>query len=996
MSISAIRRVLLLAVLLAWGSPASAQWNHLEAVAAYDLDDAVLTLECGSATVRIEAVSEHVIRVRLAPEGRFGRDFSWAVLDSTPKGKFSRLQEAPAYIQVSTGALEVVVQRDPCRLKILGAGGEALVVDDPARGMAWGCTSESSMAAVRVWQQLPDKVAIYGLGEKTGALNKRGRAWTMWNTDECAYGLAEDPIYKSVPFFICARNGRFHGVFFDNPWRSSFDFGQRDRGILSFGAEGGELNYYVIAGPDPKDVVRRYTALTGRMELPPKWALGYHQSRYSYCPEAHVREVASTFRQKRIPCDVIYFDIDYMDGYRCFTWNPKHFPDPKKLMGDLHEMGFHTVAIIDPGIKQDPGYFVYDEGTKRSAWLTKPDGETYVGRVWPGPAVFPDFTNPQVRRWWSSLYPPFLDSCGIDGIWNDMNEPSDFDGPNKTVPLNLRHDNEGEPASHRACHNIYGMQMARATFAGLEQARPDRRPFVITRAAYAGGQRYGASWTGDNISTWGHLRMSIPMVLNLGVSGMPFVGPDIGGFVVGATPQLYARWIQVGSLLPFCRTHTGWSSPNQEPWSFGPEVEEIARQSLERRYAMMPYLYTLFEESTRTGLPIIRPPWMEFPEVRGWHFNVSFMLGPDVYVIPIDWPDAREATRPLPPGAWFDLHTGLIHGGGQWVKLDVDLKTLPMFVRAGAIIPMQSPVQSTTHAPDEPLILDVWPFGDSVGWLYEDDGQSLSYRKGEFRRTRFQCRVDGDTVHFTMLEPEGSYVPPKRAPLVRFHGLTSAIERVVCTHVLSGEGLTAHPSEETVTREHMTAQPSVAAPGEFHYDRGSGTWLVRMCPDNGKSQQLHVTLTSAGVDDSPVRFDFTDADSSIVCHNEILPPVSVDGAVLLRIQSTFGKPHIVLPRLKLSADKLPILKLRLSTEHTSRIEVRFATEQDPTLSAQSLISFAVTPDGEFHEYTVDLAGACEGKWAGMVYWLSLGFAEGVCAGEVIKLDRLSFEGGVGR
>ena len=989
-------------VLLIGTSPAGAQWTHLGAATAYDVADAVLTLHCGEAVVRIEAVTDHVVRVRLAPNGKFGRDFSWAVMDSTPRGRFVTSDEGPEHIRVSTGALTVAVQRTPCRIEVRDADGNVLVSDDPARGMAWRGAARAagetdapgaSATPVRVWQHLPDDVAVYGLGEKSGPLNKVGRAWTMWNTDAPAYGPATDPLYKSVPFFICARDGRYHGVFFDNPWRTSFDFGQQERNTLSFGAEGGELNYYVIAGSNPKDVVRRYTDLTGRMPLPPRWAVGYHQCRFSYYPESRVREIAATFRAKRIPCDVLYFDIDYMDGYRCFTWNDQRFPDPKGLTDHLHDLGFHTVAIIDPGIKHDPGYSVYDQGTELGVWLTRPDGEVYVGRVWPGESVFPDFTDAQVRAWWSALFEPFLNHCGIDGIWNDMNEPSDFVGPNKTVPLDLRHANQGAPASHRACHNVYGMQMARATFAGLEQAAPGRRPFVITRATYAGGQRYGAGWTGDNVSTWEHLRMSIPMALNLGVSGMPFVGPDIGGFVGGATPELYARWIQVGSLFPFCRTHTAWDNPDQEPWSYGPEVEAVARQALERRYAMLPYLYTLFEESARTGVPIMRPLWMEFPQMRTWYEDAVFMLGADVYVVPVLLPEARAFTHPLPPGVWFDLNTGLIHGGGQRVRIDPDFNVLPMFVRAGSVIPMQSPVQSTTHIPDEPLILDVWPFGESGGRLYEDDAETTAYRDGAYRRTRFLCRAEGDAFTLTMFATEGDYVPPRRAPLVRLHGLPAAIESVACgtQRVVTEPG--ASPEDaHFMTDGRLVDRPAVAAPGEFRHDADSNTWLVRMHPDEGTPQILLVKLAPpTGISHTPVRFDFTDAGGSIAQHSDFLPPVSKDGTVRLRVQSAWHT-YAELPRVRFSADALTTCRIRLATEHTTRVGLRFATEQDPTLSDRPPIVFDVVPDGELHDYTVDLSGASEGAWTGTVYWVRLDFPENVRPGEVITLDDLSFEG----
>ncbi|MCP4594705.1 MAG: DUF4968 domain-containing protein [bacterium] len=988
MSIRSFGRGWSVGVLLVLASSAEAGWQHLGPVTSWSVEESVLTVQCGPSAVRVEAVNEHVVRVRLAPDGRFSRDFSWAMVRQPSKGTLRQVQESADALRTSTGGLEIVAHRDPCRLEIRDADGRVLVADDPARGMGWQPQegdAASQGGAVRAWQQWPDGARVYGLGEKTGSLNKNGRAWTMWNSDTPCYGGSTDPLYKSIPFFIVARDGRYHGVFFDNPWRSTFDFGQLERELLSFGAEGGELNYYVIAGPSPKDVVRRYTGLTGRIELPPKWALGYHQCRYSYYPAARVRQIAKTFRDKRIPCDALYFDIDYMDGFRCFTWDRDKFPDPKGLMDDLHGLGFHTVAIIDPGIKHDPGYSVYDSGTEQGVWLTKPNGEVYVGQVWPGPSVFPDFTRAEVRTWWAQLYPPFLRSSGLDGIWNDMNEPSNFVGPNGTVPLDLRHDNAGEPESHRAVHNVYGMQMSRATMVGLKRTDARRRAFVLTRATYAGGQRYAAGWTGDNLSTWDHLRMSIAMTLNLGVSGMPFVGPDIGGFVGGPAPELFARWIQVGALFPFCRTHCGWPSPDQEPWAFGPQVEDIARTALELRYELMPHLYTLFEESHRTGLPIMRPLWMEFPDMHRWYEDQVFMLGADMYVVPIVRPGARDFFHPLPPGVWYDVRTGLIHGGGQDVRIPANLENLPRFVRGGAIIPTQTPVQSTTETPQEPLILDVWPLGESEGWLYEDDGESMAYaRDGIYRRTRFECKADGRVVALTMHAPEGSYMPPERTPLVRLHGLSSSIAALIVN--VDNRGGRVGPG----TAGFLSDSPLPTAPGEYVYDEASGAWLVRMHPDGGRAQVLVVGLEAPQANTTPISFDFSAAGNGIAHHGEILPPRYEDGVARFRVQSTWG-PYIVLPRMSMSADAHPIMKIRLATEHTAKLGVRFATQEDPTLSDRSETIFDVTADGEMHDYTFDLSEVSAGKWTGTVYWVRIDFKDGVRAAELVTLDQVSFE-----
>ncbi|HEY3243027.1 MAG TPA: TIM-barrel domain-containing protein [Phycisphaerae bacterium] len=982
--------------------PAAAQWTQLGALSSIEREESVVTLHCGDAVVRLEATAEHVIRVRLAPDGHFGRDFSWAVLDLAPKGRFIAFQEREHQVRFTTGAMTVIVYRNPCRLEFLDSQNHTIAKDELSRGMAWEASGKSEMgnrkSAIRVWQDLPDNTSIYGLGEKTGPLDKSGQAYLMWNTDAYGYGPASDPLYVTVPFFISARDGVYSGIFFDNPWRSAFDFGREDRGILSFGAEGGELNYYVIAGPDPKDVVRRYTELVGRIALPPRWAIGYHQCRYSYYPETRVRQVASTFRERKIPCDVIYFDIDYMDNYRCFTWSPKWFPNPKKLITDLNIMGFHTVAIIDPGIKKNAGYFVYDAGTKLNAWLTKPDGQPYVGRVWPGPTVFPDFTNPKVRAWWAGLFPDFLESSGIDGIWNDMNEPADFNGPNKTLPLDIRFDNQGEPAAHPACHNVYGMQMCRATVEGVQQARPEQRAFVMTRANYAGGQRYGAGWTGDNTSNWEHLRMSIPMVLNLGVAGMPFQGPDIGGFAGGAYPELYARWIQMGALFPYCRTHTAWENADQEPWSFGDEVEQIAREALERRYRLLPYLYTLFEEVSRTGLPILRPLWLEFPQGAP-NMNDTFMLGPDIFVAPIVWPNARDFWVELPPGVWYDMATDLIWGGGQKVKVSGDLHSLPMFVRAGAIIPTQSVVQNTNETPKEPLIVDVWPFGEGSGTLYEDDGESPAFRDGKCRRTAFHSVTDGDYVVLAIRVGQGSYAPPARVPLVRFHGLRGTVDGAVkfigqVTMDASGrfpiEGarfLDQLDDGESVRKLRRSAN---AGADTFAQDERTGIVTVWMYPDNGATQIVRLKRQHEQPAETRLALGFDGPQTGFGYVNDILPPVYANNRVTLLLKNDWD-PYVVLPRLRMSADKLPILKLRMSTEHAQKIAVRFATEEDPTLSDRSEMRFEVTPDGQLHDYALDLAKASGGQWTGTVYWVRIDLEDGIRGDEYVVFEHLSFE-----
>ncbi len=971
-------------VLLLLCSPVQAGWSYLGDLSSYEETANAVELRGDQSLARIESFAEGVVRIRVAPFGEFARDFSWAVLDLKASGVIENLKESETDIQFNAGGMQVVAQRSPCRITIKDAKGNVLLSQESDRGIGWNAKSDHAdgQAPVRVWHEFPDGTSVYGLGEKAGVLNKENQSWCMWNSDTYAYTANTDPMYMSVPFYVSDRNGVYHGVFFDNPWRSSFDFGKTDRNVASFGAEGGELTYYVIAGPEVKTVLQRYTKLTGRMELPPKWAIGYHQCRYSYFPEPRVREIVRNFKDKKIPCDVIWFDINYMDGYRCFTWDKTYFPDPGRMTGWLKQQGFHTIAILDPGIKTDPKYHVYHQGTKAGVWVKKADGDTYKGKVWPGEVVFPDFTNPGVREWWSDLFPPFLEDCGLDGVWNDMNEPSDFVGPNGTLPLDVVHNNEGLQATHLACHNIYGMQMARATLEGIRRTRPEKRAFTLTRASYAGGQRFGAAWTGDNLSSWEHLKMSIPMVLNMGISGMPFVGPDIGGFVKGATPELFARWIQVGALYPFSRTHTGSGNPDQEPWSYGREVEQIARVALTRRYCWMPYFYTLFEEASRTGVPVWRPLWMEGYHGPRWFENQAFMIGSDILVVPTLRPETADYRVPLPQGVWYNGNTGNIEGGGRDVEVDGALDVLPHFIRAGAIIPTQSAVMNTGEVADEPLIIDVWPYGESEGELYEDDGESLEFKKGVYRRTRFNCKVADDVITLVMLQPEGEYKPSPRTPLIKLHGVSGDIQRVLVASYADRPKIT---TGNVADSERMAEKP-----GSFYYDSEQKAWLIRMNPDEGYTQEVRIELSPiADRGDEPVVFEFDKKADEFAGHVAVSKPIYKDGVAKMIIREVWP-PLVELPRLSLNAEDLPVLKVKMAVEHASKMKIRFASELAPADIGGEELCIDCIADGEFHEYTVDMANA-DSKWTGTIYWVEFSFPQGTRAGETIRFDRVSFE-----
>ena len=590
-----------------------------------------------------------------------------------------------------------------------------------------------------------DATDLYGGGEVTGPLRRNGTRIELWNHDNWRYqDHGGKRLYQSHPWALgVAKDGSATGVLFDTTYRSFLSMGN---GSITLESTAPALPVYVIHGRTPQDVVAKLGQITGTIPLPPRWALGYHQCRYSYAPESEVVDVASEFRKRHIPCDVIWMDIDYMDGYRIFTFDPQGFPDPKHTNDFLHQNGFKSIWMIDPGVKKDPGYAVYESGNQKDVWVKTAAGQPYVGKVWPGDCQFPDFTRPDVRQWWAGLYKPFV-ATGIDGIWNDMNEPAVFQGTDKSMPGDNRHEGGGElPAGpHLQYHNVYGMLMARATREGLLAARPERRPFVLTRASYLGGQRYAATWTGDNASTWEDMQMSVPMSLTLSLSGQPFNGPDMGGFALNAGGNLWANWVGAGAFFPFCRAHGSKGTDRKEPWAFGPDTEKAARIALSRRYRLLPYLYTQFERSSRTGEPIMRPVFFADPADPNLRSEQqAFMLGPDLIVVPA-W-----AQHPrLPKGKWQELRLVPGDDGPFQAKL---------LQRQGSIIPIGGLVENTQEDSLRTLWLSVAPADgqEATGELYWDAGDGFGYRDGDFRRSKFNARQTGGRWQIGEASHEGS------------------------------------------------------------------------------------------------------------------------------------------------------------------------------------------------------------------------------------------------
>ncbi|MGY2709806.1 alpha-glucosidase [Thermostichus sp. OS-CIW-39] len=731
-------------------------------------------LICAQGRWSMQVLTPRLFRLRFSPSGAFLPCRSWDVApadEEWPPAPFE-LQESSTQIHLSTSQVQVQIDRDPLRFSFQDSQGQEFCAD-VSSGLTWGSDS------IRLVKHLHPAEHIYGLGERAGLLNKRGRRYSHWTRDCWNYDAHSDNLYQAIPFALFLRPNLCYGLFLHCTHWSQFDLGQIDPEQWAIEVRAPELDYYLIYGPTPALVLETYTQLTGRPPLPPLWALGYQQCRWSYASAAQVQTVAQQFRQRQIPCDVIYLDIDYMRGYRVFTWDPRRFPEPARLMAQLHEAGFRVVAIVDPGVKFEPeaDYAVFDEGLAQDFFIRRADGHLFHGYVWPGKVLFPDFLRPGVRQWWGS-WQRVLTQAGVDGIWNDMNEPALNDRPFGDggqivdISLDAPQGPPDEPTTHAEVHNLYGLLMTRASREGLEQLNPNRRPFVLTRSGFAGIQRWAAVWTGDNQSSWEHLEMSLPMLLNLGLSGVSFVGADIGGFGGNATPELFARWMQMGILYPLMRGHSALGTRPHEPWSFGIEVETICRQAIQLRYQLLPYLYSLFWESSQTGSPILRPLLYEFPDdPQTYEISDQAMLGSALLAAPVVRPGVRCRAVYLPQGTWFDWWTGQAHTGPRYILVPAPLEQLPLFVRGGSVLPLAPPCPSTAHLRRDQPHLKLYP-GNGSFTLYEDDGETLAHRAGAWATTLFRLRQQNGQLILEIEARQGNWSPPQRSWLLEPLGHT--------------------------------------------------------------------------------------------------------------------------------------------------------------------------------------------------------------------------------
>ncbi len=699
-----------------------------------------------------------IARITITLKEEF-EDFSYAVVAS-PQANNHTITEGSDALEIRTESFVLSITKSPVRFSFRTHSGQVINEDDTGFGTCWNGEQ------VTTYKKLQDGERFIGLGEKTGPLDRRGKGYQNWNTDSFGYGSGADPLYSTIPFYIGIHNHLTYGIFFDNTYKSFFNFGASNNRFSSFAADGGEMNYYFINGNSVADIIKEYTHLTGRMEMPPLWSIGFQQCRYSYYPDKEVLTLARTFRDKDIPADAIVFDIHYMEHYKIFSWSQKDFPDPATLLGQLRELGFDAVVMCDPGIKVEEGYKTYDDGIKQDVFIKYPDGTNYTGQVWPGWCHFPDFTNPKTRLWWQEQFHDYI-KLGIEGFWNDMNEIASW---GNMLPENIEMSFEGNHASMRRGRNIYGFQMARSTYEGTKALLKGKRPFNLTRSSYSGIQRYAAVWTGDNVAYDEHMLLGVRMVSSMGLGGIAFAGYDIGGFVGDANTKLFARWISIGAFSPFFRVHAMINSRDSEPWSYGEEVEQISRNYIKFRYQILPYIYSLFYDASETGIPVQRSLAIDYThdyKVYDGQFHNQFLLGPYFLVAPVE-SDKNFVKVYFPDGEWYSLYNGHKYSGNSEVILECPLNKLPVFVKAGAIIPMQ-PAKSNTKQITDTLLLHVYSGRSSSFTFYEDDGSTFSYQDGEYSRKQISYYADKREV--VLSATEGNFISHSKKLKVIFHGL---------------------------------------------------------------------------------------------------------------------------------------------------------------------------------------------------------------------------------
>ncbi|HMR82924.1 MAG TPA: glycoside hydrolase family 31 protein [Niabella sp.] len=710
----------------------------------------------------VRAVSNNIIRVRVSKE-KVLSDFSY-VLTAKETPVNVTVEEKDDVIYMATRDILVEVEKRPSfRVTFRNRAGE--ILNEDVTGEAFGTTFIGNK--VSIYKKMQEGERFVGMGEALGNLDRRGTGITLNNTDTYKYEDPRLPMYVSVPFYIGIHHKRQYGIFYNNTYKSFFNFGLSTPGFTSVNMEGGDADYFFIYDESVGKIIGHYTSLTGRIQLPPLWGIGYHQSRCSYYPQQKVEWIAETFRQKQIPLDCIVLDADYQQDYQPFRVNKERFPDMLALAASLAKKQVELTASVYPGVAIDSAYHSYVDGLKNDVFIKYADGSLFETEISPVKCYLPDYTNPKTRTWWKGKM-KWLPDNGIHGYWNDMNEPA-IGG--SYLPDNLLFDFEGKKANALEAKNLYGFLMARSSYEAALQNTANRRPFVLTRSGFAGVQRYAAVWSGDNTANDAGLLSSVLLNNQLGLSGIPFCGHDIGGFIGNGSGDLFVRWMQIGVFSPFCRNHKGCGGPAAEPWVYGDEIEAVSKTFIGFRYRLMPYLYAAFYEASQTGMPVARSLCINYPfddKVYDSNYQYQFLFGGDMMVVPVTSAE-RSKKIYLPKGDWYNIYTGEKITGEQEQEKVVPVHQLPIYIKASAIIPMQSGIQSTKEKPADTLFVHVFNGKEkNVFTYYEDDGETLQYQEGEYYKR--QIIFDPLKKQITLQSAEGRHRSHFKQLQVIFHG----------------------------------------------------------------------------------------------------------------------------------------------------------------------------------------------------------------------------------
>jgi alpha-glucosidase len=746
----------------------------------------IQNMECIEATnvtntLRLYILSDSIIRVRYKTGKYWERDFSYALNDKLSLSHDASIvkiinNEGEDKVEIQTAFLNIIIHKETLLLDFFDKKSLCLSKD---ASLDFYEHYENGTCNITYKKSLANGEHFYGLGDKPCAPDLRGKKVGVWATDNYGYEQWTDPLYKSIPFYLALHHNQSYGIFLNNTYRSTFDFGHDQGDKMNIYLDGGELNYYFIYGPEMREVTRQYTLLTGVPELPPLWALGYQQCKWSYYPESEVYDVTNKLREHRIPCDVFYLDIDYMDGYRCFTWDKEKFPEPKTLIQNLKDKGFKTVVIIDPGIKIDEKYSIYSEALEKGYFVKGGEGGYVEGKVWPGDCYFPDFTKPEVRSWWADLFKDLISEKGVAGVWNDMNEPALFDVPNKSFPNTARHDYDGEESSHKRVHNVYGMQMARATYEGVKKYSSGR-PLIITRATFSGGQRYSAGWTGDNIASWDHISIANTQTQRLSISGFSFVGSDIGGFIAQPSAELFTRYMASAIFHPFFRNHSSGDHGNQEPWAFDEQTLDLVRSFIEIRYQFLPYIYTSFYKYVNEGLPMLVPGYMYDQEDMHTHYRGDeVMMGESILYSPVYEPEAKDKFVYLPRGNWYYHYSNEFYKGNNEYKIQTPIEEACFFIKAGTMIPQYPVMNYVGEKNIDTLKIKLYcDLGSYEGMLiYEDAGDGYDYEDGLYNEVFYGLDIT-ETRIVIIQSRKGTFKPQYDKYEIEIIGLKASIDKI--------------------------------------------------------------------------------------------------------------------------------------------------------------------------------------------------------------------------